>query len=71
MDYEKIEQYIYEINIQTYDILNALTPFYRYKLYEKIRKISSLDTEMLANSVVDIIQHLDKNILDIMKLVKK
>lgn len=72
MNYEKIEQYIYEINTSTYDILNALTPFYRYKLYEKIRKISNLDdncdAEILANAVVNAIQHMDKNILDSFEL---
>lgn len=72
VQYEKIEQYIYEINTSTYDILNALTPFYRYKLYEKIRKISNLDdncdAEMLADAVVNTLSRMKKDVLDSFEL---
>ncbi|GLH29417.1 hypothetical protein WSS15_20670 [Acetobacter pasteurianus] len=72
MQYEQIEQYIYEINISTYDKLDALTPFYRYKLYQKIKENSQLNEdcshETLADAVVDFIDSMDKNILDSFEL---
>lgn len=72
MHYEKIEQYIYEINTSTYDKLNALNKFYRYKLYEKIRKISNLsdncDAEILADAVVNMLSRMKKDILDSFEL---
>ena len=45
MDYEKLEQHIYENDIETYDIVTALHPFYRYRLYEAIRKNRRLSTD--------------------------
>ncbi|MFE8873158.1 hypothetical protein ACE4RV_08330 [Acetobacter persici] len=72
MDYEKIEQYIYEINSSTYDILNALTPFYRYKLYQKIKENSRLNEdcspEILADGIVNTLSHMKKDVLDSFEL---
>ena len=45
MSYEKIEQYIYDEDINIYDILTALHPFYRYELYEKVRKTDRLSDD--------------------------
>ncbi|MCP1244181.1 hypothetical protein GOB86_14620 [Acetobacter lambici] len=72
MNYDILERHIYEINTSTYDKLDTLNKFYRYKLYEKIRKISNLDdicdAETLAYAVVNFIDSIDKNILDSFEL---
>lgn len=72
MNNDILERHIYEINSSTYDKLDTLNKFYRYKLYEKIRKISNLDdncdAEILANAVVNTLSHMDKNILDSFEL---
>lgn len=73
MDYEKLEQHIYEIDVSTYDILNALTPFYRYKLYQKIKENSRLsdDCDALewAENIIGMLPRLKKSVVDTFELV--
>ena len=73
MDCEKIEQYIYKNYVSTYDILDALHPTYRYKLYQKIKENSRLNDdcnlEALAQAVVRILPRLRKEIVESFELV--
>ncbi|GCE90884.1 hypothetical protein MSKU15_2485 [Komagataeibacter diospyri] len=72
MDYERLEQYIYEIDVSTYDILNALTPFYRYTLYQKVKENSRLsdDCDALewAENIIRMLPRLKKSVLDTFEL---
>lgn len=49
MSYDLLEQHIYENSIELYDTLKALHPFYRYKLYQKIKENSRLSDDCDAN----------------------
>lgn len=73
MDYEQIEQYIYRNDVSIYDTLNALHPFYRYKLYQKIKENSRLNDdcnpELLASIIVRMLPKLRKEITESFELV--
>lgn len=73
MDYDNLEQHIYENDIKTYDILNALTPFYRYKLYQKIKENSRLsddcDAREWAENIIRMLPRLKKSVVDTFELV--
>ncbi|MGD7069377.1 hypothetical protein [Acetobacter sp. AAB5] len=73
MNYEKIEQYIYKNDVSTYDILDALHPTYRYKLYEKIKENSRLNgdcnPEIWADAMVRMLPRLRKEIVESFELV--
>lgn len=68
MDYDLLEQHIYDNDIATYDIITALHPFYRYKLYQKIKENSRLsddcDAEELALNVIRMLPRLKKSVID-------
>lgn len=72
MNYDILERHIYEINTSTYDVLDTLTPFYRYKLYKKIKENSRLNEdcspEILADAVVNMLSRMKKDILDSFEL---
>lgn len=72
MNYDILERHIYEINSSKYDVLDTLNKFYRYKLYEKIRKISNLsdscDVEPFAYAVVNMLSRMKKDVLDSFEL---
>lgn len=73
MSYEKLEQHIHENSVDTYDTLNALHPFYRYALYEKVRKTARLsddcDIQELALNVLKMLPRLKKSVVDTFELV--
>ncbi|MBS1089932.1 replication endonuclease [Gluconobacter wancherniae] len=62
MSYEIIEQYIYDEDINTYDILNALNPFYKNTFIDNVAKKCRLstvsDAQELALSIVNILDNM-------------
>lgn len=72
MDYDLLEQHIYDNDIEIYDSLQLLAPFYRYKLYEKLRDISRLsaDTDAfeIALNIIKYLPKLKKHIIDSFEL---
>jgi len=73
MSYDLLEQHIHEHDIATYDIIIALHPFYRYALYEKVRKTARLsddcDIQELALNVIKMLPRLKKSVVDTFELV--
>ncbi|AOW47953.1 hypothetical protein A4S02_14025 (plasmid) [Acetobacter ascendens] len=73
MSYEKLEQHIHENSVDTYDTLNALHPFYRYKLYQKIKENSRLSDDCdaceWALNVIRMLPRLKKSVVDTFELV--
>ncbi|MBS1104291.1 replication endonuclease [Gluconobacter sp. Dm-62] len=68
MSYEQLEQHIYENDIRTYDILTALHPFYRYKIYqitaEKCRLSLEYDVQELALNVIRMMGMFPKDVIE-------
>lgn len=73
LSYDLLEQHIYENDIATYDMLTALHPFYRYQLYETIRKNRRLSTDCdareLAFSIIQMLPLYPKTIIRDFELV--
>jgi len=73
LDYGNLEQHIYENSVDTYDTLSALHPFYRYALYEKVRKTARLsddcDIQELALNVLKMLPKLKKSIIDSFEII--
>ncbi|NHO32583.1 hypothetical protein [Acetobacter fallax] len=72
MDYDNLEQHIYENDIAIYDIITALHPFYRYKLYQLVAEKSGLSTDNDANelalNVVRMLSIMKKSVVDSFEL---
>jgi len=72
MGYEYLEECIYENDVSTYDTLNSLHQFYRYKLYQKVADIRhlSLDTDAheIAVNVVQMLPRLKQSVVDSFEL---
>ncbi|MEJ5154544.1 hypothetical protein WH240_04950 [Gluconobacter wancherniae] len=73
MSYDLLEQYIHENSIEIYDTLNALHPFYRYALYEKVRNTARLsddyDIQELALNVIKMLPRLKKSVIDSFEII--
>jgi len=73
LDYGNLEQRIHEHDIATYDIVTALHPFYRYKLYQKVADNCHLsmdcDEQELALNVIKMLPRLKKSVVDTFELV--
>jgi len=73
MSYEIIEQYIYDEDINTYDILNALHPFYKHKLYQKVADICRLsddvDHKEYALNIIKMMGKIKRDIIDSFHIV--
>ncbi|MCQ9156121.1 replication endonuclease [Acidomonas methanolica] len=73
MSYDLLEQCIYDEDIATYDIITALHPFYRYKLYQKIKENSRLsddcDIQELALNVIRMLPRLKKSVIDSFEII--
>ncbi|GAC89374.1 hypothetical protein Gbth_038_008 [Gluconobacter thailandicus F149-1 = NBRC 100600] len=73
MSYERLEQHILENSVEIYDTLNALHPFYRYKLYQKMAESCRLslddDAQELALNVLRMLPRLHKSVLNTFELM--
>ena len=73
MDYGNLEQNIYDNDIATYDILNALHPFYRHKLYQKVADICGLsddvDHQEYALNIIKMMGKIKRDIIDSFPIV--
>ncbi|MCG0996848.1 hypothetical protein [Acetobacter persici] len=74
MDHDKLEQYIYDEDINAFDILNALIPFYRYTFYRKIaeKRRLSIDNDALelALNIIDELLKLKKSIIEVVPIFR-
>lgn len=73
MSYERLEQHILENSVEIYDTLNALHPFYRYRLYQKVAESCRLslddDDQELALNVIQMLPRLHKSVLNTFELM--